>query len=74
MSQITDPEQKPEVSSGALPELPEPPVPSRAPVLQRLPAPPFPRSGFPLMGILASVYEHVVQVMAGRSNGPDDAS
>ena len=35
-------------------------------VLLKLASPPFPRSGFPLLGILASVYEHVTSV-AGRT-------
>ena len=45
-----------------------PPLPraGEVPVLQKLSSPPFPRSGFPLLGILASVYEHVIAV-AGRS-------
>lgn len=36
------------------------------PVLQKLSSAPFPRSGFPFLGILASVYEHVIAT-AGRS-------
>ena len=33
----------------------------RTPVLERLGASPFPRSGFPLLGILATLYEHVAE-------------
>lgn len=46
-----------------------PPAPERTAVLAKLSAPPFPRNGFPLLGILASVYEHVTAV-AGRSSAP----
>ena len=48
--------------------VPPPPRAGEVPVLQKLSSPPFPRSGFPLLGILASVYEHVVSV-AGRGRG-----
>jgi hypothetical protein len=44
--------------------VPPPPGAGDVPVLQKLSSPPFPRSGFPLLGILASVYEHVVSVAA----------
>ncbi len=46
--------------------IPPPPPAGDVPVLQKLSSPPFPRSGFPFLGILASVYEHVTAV-AGRS-------
>lgn len=45
-------------------ELPPPPPPAGIPVLQKLSSPPFPRSGFPLLGIMASVYEHVTAVVS----------
>ena len=35
------------------------PVREAPPALEKLGPPPFPRGGFPLMGFLASVYEHV---------------
>ena len=46
-----------------------PPPPQHTAVLAKLSSPPFPRNGFPLLGILASVYEHVTAV-AGRPNVP----
>ena len=46
-----------------------PPPPEHTAVLSKLSSPPFPRNGFPLLGILASVYEHVTAV-AGRPNVP----
>ena len=49
------------------PVVPPPPPAGNVPVLQKLSSPPFPKSGFPLLGILASVYEHVTAV-AGRSS------
>lgn len=52
--------------------VPPPPKAGDVPVLQKLSSPPFPRSGFPLLGIMASVYEHVVTVAArARGNGAD---
>ena len=39
-----------------------PPPPQHTAVLAKLSSPPFPRNGFPLLGILASVYEHVAAV------------
>ncbi len=36
-----------------------PPVAESIPALRRLGPLPFPRGGFPLMGFLASVYDHV---------------
>lgn len=50
----------------AVAKVPAPPAAGSVPVLQKLASPPFPRSGFPLLGILASVYEHVTAT-AGRS-------
>ena len=35
------------------------PVHEAPPALEKIGPPPFPRGGFPLMGFLASVYEHV---------------
>lgn len=46
--------------------VPAPPPAGNVPVLQKLSSLPFPKSGFPFLGILASVYEHVTAV-AGRS-------
>jgi hypothetical protein len=45
-----------------------PEVPS-TPVLPRLGPPPFPRGGFPLLGFLATVYEHVAR-SAGAPGAP----
>ena len=48
-------------------------LPERAPdaesppsALQRLGAPPFPKSKFPFLGFLASVYDHVASHAKGR--------
>lgn len=41
------------------------------PALKRLGPLPFPRSGFPLMGFLATLYEHVVNHL-GRPDRPLD--
>ncbi len=49
--------------------IPPAPAAGAVPVLQKLSSPPFPRSGFPLLGILASIYEHVTAV-AGCSRPP----
>jgi hypothetical protein len=46
----------------APPAPPPPPAPGDVPVLQKLSNPPFPKGKFPLLGILASVYEHVTTV------------
>ena len=50
----------------------EPPPESRvAPVLERLGPSPFPRSGFPLLGFLATVYDHVADYARKlREEGP----
>ena len=40
--------------------LPPPPA-ETVPVLQKLSNPPFPRGKFPMLGILASGYDHVLQ-------------
>lgn len=45
-------------------ELGPPPPPADTQVLQKLSSPPFPRSGFPLLGTMVSVYEHVRQVIS----------
>jgi hypothetical protein len=42
-----------------------------SPVLPRLGPPPFPRGGFPLLGFLATVYEHVAQ-SAGKINSASE--
>jgi hypothetical protein len=49
----------------AIPESPDAP----GSALQRLGAPPFPKSKFPFLGFLASVYDHVASHARGRS-GP----
>lgn len=36
-----------------------PPAPAGEPALQRLGPAPFPKSGFPFLGFLASIYEHL---------------
>ena len=36
-----------------------PPAPAAEPALQRLGPAPFPKSGFPFLGFLASIYEHL---------------
>ncbi len=42
-----------------------PPEPAKH-VLEQLGPPPFRRTAFPMMGFLASVYEHVAAHVAGR--------
>ena len=55
---MSDPQHEP------ISQLPPPPPPGEIAVLQKLSSPPFPRTGFPLLGIMASVYEHVTTVAA----------
>ena len=59
----------------APPALSPAPSPGDIPVLQKLSSPPFPRSKFPLVGILASVYEHITtvagQMKSRHTNGND---
>jgi hypothetical protein len=50
--------------------LPPPPPAGDVPVLQKLSSPPFPRDRFPLMGILASVYEHVQTTATAGAGEP----
>lgn len=38
-----------------------PPAPTGEPALQRLGPAPFPKSGFPFLGFLASIYEHLAE-------------
>lgn len=45
-------------------ELTPPPPAGNIQVLRKLSSPPFPRGGFPLLGILASTYEHISAVAA----------
>lgn len=59
---MSDADNKTPVSE--LPPLPAVPPVRNVPVLQKLATSPFPRSGFPLLGILASVYEHVTTCLA----------
>jgi hypothetical protein len=54
------------VNLGDLAVRPETPS---TPVLPRLGPPPFPRGGFPLLGFLATVYEHVAR-SAGATGAP----
>jgi hypothetical protein len=56
-----NPDQSP---ASELPPLPPVPPVRNVPVLQKLATSPFPRSGFPLLGILASVYEHITTCVA----------
>jgi hypothetical protein len=48
------------------------PVPEveSTPVLERLGPSPFPRSGFPLMGFLATLYDHVSEYARERLDRP----
>ena len=48
------------------PELPH------KPVLEQLGPPPFRKTSFPMMGFLASVYEHVAQQVRGENAPADD--
>lgn len=41
------------------------------PTLERLVPSPFPRSGFPLIGFLATVYDHVADFARKRNDTPD---
>ncbi len=73
--QVATPEVTAGVQADAMEELGPPPPPGRTPVLQKLSSPPFQRTGFPLLGILASAYEHVIEVMAraGRTGRQEQA-
>ena len=42
------------------------------PVLEQLGPPPFRKTSFPMMGFLASVYEHVAQQIRGENAPADD--
>jgi hypothetical protein len=55
-------------------EVPEAPdVPAEVPpALERLGPSPFPRSGFPFLGFLATVYDHVASHV-GSARGASDA-
>jgi len=44
------------------------------PALQRLGAAPFPKSKFPFLGFLATVYEHVAAHAMGRARRRDESS
>lgn len=46
-----------------------PPEPAKH-VLEQLGPPPFRKTAFPMMGFLASVYEHVAAHVAGRETPP----
>ena len=43
--------------------------PTSRPALEQLGASPFPRGGFPILGFLASVYEHVAARARHRRGG-----
>ena len=51
-----------------LDEMDLPPRRESGPTLERLVPSPFPRSGFPLIGLLATVYDHVASF--ARERGP----
>ena len=48
-----------------------PELPARH-VLEQLGPPPFRKTSFPMMGFLASVYEHVAQQVKGQRDATDD--
>lgn len=54
-----------------LEDLEPPPKPTSGPTLERLVPSPFPRSGFPLIGFLATVYDHVASFARERHNSPE---
>ena len=57
----------------ALPDaLETPPMGETTPVLERLGPSPFPRSGFPLMGFLATLYDHVAEFARERLDDPSE--
>lgn len=49
------------------------PALDKAPALQRLGPLPFPRGGFPLMGFLATVYEHVANHVGRRASAVEES-
>ncbi|MCP4590293.1 MAG: hypothetical protein GY842_06095 [bacterium] len=49
-----------------LDQLEPPPLGGATPTLERLVPSPFPRSGFPLIGFLATVYDHVADFAQAR--------
>jgi len=49
-----------------LPDAPEMP-PDLPPALERLGPSPFPKSGFPFLGFLATVYDHVASHVGGAA-------
>ncbi len=53
-------------NSPKLAELPEAPKPPESSAMERLGPSPFPRDKFPFLGFLASVYDHVAEVISGR--------
>ena len=53
-----------------LPDAPEVP-PNLPPALERLGPSPFPKSGFPFLGFLATVYDHVASHVGGATPGSD---
>ena len=46
-----------------------PPPAEEKHVLEQLGPPPFRKTSFPMMGFLASVYEHVAAQVSGRASG-----
>jgi hypothetical protein len=57
-----------------LDDLELPTLPDLGPTLERLGPSPFPRSGFPLVGFLATVYDHVLGYAQERDETPSDPS
>ncbi len=58
--------------TGPEPIPPAPLVPAEAqPALEKLGPSPFPKSGFPFLGFLATVYDHVATQVATATCGPD---
>jgi hypothetical protein len=41
------------------------------PALERLGPSPFPKSGFPFLGFLATVYDHVASHVGGSTSAPE---
>ena len=46
--------------------------PQIPPALERLGPSPFPKSGFPFLGFLATVYDHVASHVGGAVSPPSD--
>jgi len=57
-------------ASEELPDAPDVPA-NLPPALERLGPSPFPKSGFPFLGFLATVYDHVASHVGGAAPPPD---